>query len=225
MRKGLQHSVKWESFKAVHSLGYMLLNALSHLILTKIWDGCSFLLLFIETETKMEKITNFPRITQLENEDLKPNLFESRAWHLTSSLWFLPRCWLFESSLPSLLSLFSQFLYLSVLSLSSLFSFSLSLLPHMINSFLHILQRVHDLEKFHCQRVLPGPDSQAQQDVYNSSHQAIASGHCPAAEHTPDSQTLPGLGLFMRFVTGIWKWQLLTLEAVFRNGCHLDFVN
>ena len=125
MRKGLQHSVKWENFKAVHSLGYMLLNALSHLTLTKIWDGCSFLLLFIETETKMEKLSNLPRITQLENEDLKPNLFESRAWHLTTSLWFLPPCWLFESSLPSLLSLFSQFLYVCLFSLSPLSFLSL----------------------------------------------------------------------------------------------------
>lgn len=206
MRKGLQHSMKWESFKAVHSLGYMLLNALSHLILTKIWDGCSFLLLFIDTETKTEKLSNLPRITQLENEDLKPNLFESRAWHLTSSLWFLPLCWLFKSSRFSSVPFFSisvPVYLLSCLSLSSLFSLSVSLLPHMINSFVHILQRVHDLEKFHCQKALPGPDSQAQQGVYNSSHQVIASSHCLAAEHTPASQMLPGLGLFMHFVTGI----------------------
>lgn len=74
-----------------------------------------------------QTVSNLLRITQLENEDLKPSLFESRGWHLNASLWFLLLLWLLNSFY---FSYFSQLLYLLsyVLFLLSLF---LSLSHHI----------------------------------------------------------------------------------------------
>lgn len=82
------------------------------------------------------KLSNLPIITQLENEDLKPSLSESRAWHFVASLVFAPTLALW---------LISSFSFLSVSlpeSVSLLFPLSPAFYHICLcrHGFLHILQ-------------------------------------------------------------------------------------
>lgn len=119
---------------------------------------------------------------------------------------------------------FSNFcVCLFVLSLSSLFSFSLSLLPHMINSFF-ILQRDPWFRKVLfarecCQAQIHRPSRVSPIPATRPLPQVTAS--CWAHPRLTDAAWAGAVKL--HFVTGTWKWQLLALEAVFRNGCHLRF--